>query len=240
MTVEHTVLDRMRRVSVDAYIYKQVEQVSCILLPQQPSFEPRKPPLTHFTKSYHFKRMQDPNIPWTVEDHLRCAEEIYYQEDAIHNLIDQIHKKKCVPAKRGKKEYKFRAKEDEKFYKTHLFFKKNFIHSFDMFPSKFQCYMEDVLFQENPEDATIRVYYGHKEEVRTRMRFRVPVLSDCPTMTNSDRRMVHSVNMEYIHCMKVCLDKMKAVNHTCRGTAKDMENWYRHVCKIVDSFDASA
>jgi hypothetical protein len=183
--------------------------------------------------------MKDTSLPWTVEDHLKCADEIYYQEFAIQNLIDQIHKKKCVQTKRGKRKYNFRAKEDEKFYKTHLFFKKSFIHSFDTFPSKFKCYMENVLFQENREDATIRVYYGRKEDACTRMRSRVPVLSDCPTMTNSDRRMVHSGNMEYIHCMKACLDKMKAVNYTCDAT-KEMEKWYRHVCKIVDSFDASA
>ena len=176
--------------------------------------------------------MQDPNTTWTVDDHVRCDREIRHCYRTMDEFVDQLHAKKCTRAKKSGK-FKFHRAEDHAFYKKHCFYNKKRRDNTGPLLHMLTCNMANILFMEH-KDASTEVYGGGMGGPETRV---VPRLSNNPTITHADRKMIHSANAEYVECMRICIDKMAAMNYSS-GNTKEILSWYSRVKKIVDSVDS--
>ena len=158
---------------------------------------------------------------WSLQDHIRCGEDIR-RVFSLHGwYIDEFHKKKTT-----KKITKYYAndKSDDRFYKKHLFYKKNMLTSFHTFPTAFRYAMEEIMFIcfSKEIDCTFDIYRG------TDIEYSGNPLSDQSTLSRNDKRIILLYNIKYVALMQKCIKQIELCLPKHCDLIK-MKKWCRHV-----------
>ena len=158
---------------------------------------------------------------WSLQDHIRCGQELQ-RACSLHGwYVDEFHRKKTT-----KKRTKYHAndKSDDYFYKKHLFYNKKILTSFHTFPSTFRSAMEEIMFTRFSKeiDCTFDIYCG------TDVEHSGNPLSDRSTLSQNDKIIILLYNIEYVALMQKCIKEIElCLPKHC--DLKRMKKWCRHV-----------
>ena len=159
------------------------------------------------------KRKFENRPSMTIEDHVKCGEDIYKIAKLHVLLVSDFHKKKCKRCKSlVGKTYKARSKADDFFYKYKLFYGKSELSPFDSFPAGFQSDMENLMYDDycGHEECTPSMYYNVNERVRyAQLQKDFEPLSDERTLTEGDKTIIQAYNDKYYALMTYCMEHLK-------------------------------
>jgi len=154
------------------------------------------------------KRKFENRPSMTIEDHVKCGEDIYKIAELHVLLVSDFHKKKC-DVHAGKKKYKPRTPADEKIYSGKLFYGKPGLSWSDAFPCAFKDDMDNLMYRDHKE-CTPSMYYNVNERVSgAQVQKDFEPLSDERTLTEGDKTIIQAYNDKYYALMTYCMEHLK-------------------------------
>lgn len=158
------------------------------------------------------KRKRTEVVAWTFNDHLCCAERIWELWYAIDFYIEEVHRKKATSHWSGK--FILNSKQDQQFYKKHLFHGKGGRDNFQSFPSVFQCQLDSCFFADIPtyNGRPLYIYYASETQDSGKKKASTGYtpLSSHETLTENDKKLISDVNHEIVVHMDYCIQKIQS------------------------------
>ena len=161
----------------------------------------------------------------TMDEHIKCAEDIYSIERQHTILIDEFHKKKC---KKNRTNYKPRSKVDQYIYNQQLFYTTS---GWSPHPCVLlRTDMEDLMFRQHHTDikCTPSVYFGVHRRIHYEFTNDDGLFSDDPGLTMADKQVIRKFNEKHYSILSYCMTHLEGYD-----TNKEVKKWMKRVRKFA-------